>query len=130
MGTQKGRPPEGDRPFPCAVLRFRCLLLAAGELLAQSLKCLIRSERTTLGRGCLFGCNLLLGGVRGGFGCLFVCDLRLGDLLDVSLPALVRLRVLLFPHAAGLVEAVEPLAGLRVLSLIHISEPTRRTPIS
>src|SRR5262245_3600063 len=88
----------------------------AGQLLAERLQRLVGGERAgaavALARGAL-----ALGGVRRGLAGLDLGLLGVGLLLDVGLPAGVRLGVLLLPGGPLLVEALEPLAGLRVEAL-------------
>src|SRR3954466_2981400 len=78
-----------------------------GELVAERLERFVAGE----GAAVLLG---LLGGVRRGLAGLGVGLLGLGLLLDVGLPAGVRLGVLLLPLGTLLVVALEPLAGLGV----------------
>src|SRR6478752_4036463 len=86
----------------------------AGQLLAKRLQRLVGSERAALG---LLGDVVATAGVRRGLAGLGLGNLRLGLLLDVRLPAGVRLGVLVLPDRALVVEALEPLAGLRVEAL-------------
>src|SRR4029079_11036780 len=91
---------------------------AAGELLAERLKGLVGGQAAAglLGRRLAVRATRVGGvrGVRRRLGRGDLGHLGLGLLLDVSLPALVRLGVLLLPRRALLVEALEPLARLRV----------------
>src|SRR5204863_1446699 len=103
---------KSNEPGEASVLASpgsRCGSVAAGELVAQSLERLVAGEGTLALRG--------LGGVRGGLAGLRLGLLGLGLLLDVGLPAGVRLGVLLLPELALLVEALEPLTRVGVEAL-------------
>src|SRR5262245_58708605 len=99
--------PLGDGPFSSVVS------VTAGELLAERLERLVGGERAGLG----VGLDVTAGGVRRGLAGLDLGLLGLLLLFDVSLPAGVSLGVLLLPDPALLVEALEPLPGLRVEAL-------------
>src|SRR3954470_16250767 len=86
----------------------------AGQLLAERLQRLVGSERTLDGSVVLRGSGR---GVRRSLAGLHVGRLGLLDLLLVGLPARVGLGVLPLPLLTLLVEALEPLAGLRVEAL-------------
>src|SRR6266545_1102148 len=102
------RTPAGVRGFR---VRLRSGSGLAGELLAERLQGLVGSERALDGSVVL---RLRLRGVRRGLAGLDVGRLGLLDLLLVGLPARVGLGVLPLPLLALSVEALEPLARLRV----------------
>src|SRR6266508_2212053 len=102
------RTPAGVRGFPGTGAVGSGL---AGELLAERLQGLVGSERALDGSVVL---RLRLRGVRRGLAGLDVGRLGLLDLLLVGLPARVGLGVLPLPLLALSVEALEPLARLRV----------------
>src|SRR6478736_8591344 len=115
------RRPAGSPRRAVAVLRG-CYVsisrsgLAARELLAERLQRLVGGERAA---GVATGLRLDVAtrGVRGGLAGLGLGDLGVRLLLDVLLPAGVRLGVLVLPDRTLLVEALEPLARLGVEAL-------------
>src|SRR6188508_792791 len=113
----RARPPCGSRARPVERWVSRSLL-TAGQLLAQSLQCLVGGQRDSVG-GAALGLALgrAAGAVRRGLARLDLGLLGLGLLLDVSLPARVRLGVLVLPDLALVVEALEPLARVGVEAL-------------
>src|SRR5690606_41297130 len=109
--TTEGPPPAGGGP---SVWEPRGSV-AAGQLLAQRLQRLVRGEGAAGVRGLVLG--RATAGVRGGLAGLGLGLAGLGLLLDVGLPAGVRLGVLLLPGGALLLEALAPLARLGVEAL-------------
>src|SRR5688500_3963957 len=73
---------------------------AAGELLAERLQRLVGSQRAAGVASGLVGRDLAAGGVRGGLAGLGLGHLGVCLLLDVLLPAGVRLGVLVLPDRA------------------------------
>src|SRR5690348_12268164 len=96
-------------PFACPSCS-----LTAGQLLAERLQRLVGGERTGNLVATGAAARRLLGRVRRRLAGLDLGPGCLGLLLDVGLPASVRLGVLLLPGRALLLEPFEPLAGLRV----------------
>ena len=139
LGRRRARSPLGDRALPfvqSASAGVSRSGLTARELLAERLQRLVGRERARdlgaaragVAAAAAAAGARLLGGVRRRLAGL---DLGLGGLdllLEVRLPAGVRLGVLLFPDGALLVEALEPLTGVRSRSPPgRCSCPGRRT---